>query len=195
MELTDAAPYNTVTWYMRDVTTVEAAHASSTFTEFNVRQEKGKPHFIRLHDSVVRGLERQLAAGKQQSGILLGSIDAGDNCTIAVEEFEPAAKPHQRIARRKVVGHYRSHSQSDFAPDAADRALFHRSFPKDAGLLLLVKPPKAEAGTAMFFLGQNGQLADDRATVEFPFNLRELGAEESPVAAAVPAVKAPPSLM
>jgi len=35
---------------------------------------------------------------------------------------------------------------------------------------------------AMFFLGENGQLAPDQATVEFPFNLRELGAEEAPAA-------------
>src|SRR5205807_2007304 len=58
-------------------------------------------------------------------------------------------------------------------------------------VLLLVRPPKTGAGTAMFLLGESGQLAMDHATVEFPFNLRELAAEASPagVVAPVPAAK------
>jgi TonB family protein len=41
----------------------------------------------------------------------------------------------------------------------------------------------------MFFLGKNGQLVAERATVEFPFNLRALGAEEAPaVGGSIPVV-------
>ena len=67
---------------------------NSTFTEFNVRQEHGKPHFVRLHDSVVKRLEAQL--GQHERGLLLGSIEPGEGCTIAVEEFEPAALIEER---------------------------------------------------------------------------------------------------
>jgi len=68
--------------------------------------------------------------------------------------------------------------------------LFQRCFSRDARVLLLVKVPKTDVGTAMFFLGEQGRLSIDRATVEFPFNLRELGAEESPAATAAPVVAA-----
>ncbi len=158
----------------------------AAFTEFNVRQEQGKPHFVRLHDDVVKRLEGRLEQGGY--GLLLGSIDPGEGCTISVEEFEPAVQIEERLktwraqpgSRRQVVGYYRSHSRSGFTLDTADRALFERCFPKEKRLLLLVKPPKAEVGTAMFFLGEAGQLLAERATVEFPFNLRELGAEDAP---------------
>ena len=50
---------------MAETTATETESKSapgSTFTEFNVRQDGGRPHFIRLHDRVVKSLERQLAA-------------------------------------------------------------------------------------------------------------------------------------
>ena len=185
---------------MNDVTAPEKP-STSTFTELNVRQEKGKPHFIRLYDSVVKRLERQLADNPGSTGLLLGSIEVNENCTIAVEQFEPTTKLEDLIRARKsantrrVVGYYRSYSRDSFALDPADRALFQRCFPKDSQLLLLVKPPKADVGTAMFFLGENGQLAAGRATVEFPFNLRELGAEEAPAASAPAAAKSAVELL
>jgi protein TonB len=170
--------------------------SKSAFTEFNVRQEQGKPHFVRLHDSVVKRLEGQLE--QHQCGLLLGSIEPGEGCTIAVEDFEPAVQIEERIktwraqagSGRQLVGYYHAHSRSGFALDAAERTLFERCFPKEQRLVLLVKPPTAEVGTAIFFLGEGGQLLADRATVEFPFNLRELGAEDAPepVATAKPII-------
>jgi TonB family protein len=179
---------------MRDVTAPEKP-SSNTFTELNVRQEKGKPHFIRLHDSVVKRLERHLADNPASTGLLLGSIDVGDTCTIAVEQFEPTTKLEDLIRARKsstpkVVGYYRAYTRENFTLEPADRSQFQRCFPKESRLALFVKPPKADVGTAMFFLGENGALAAERATVEFPFNLRELGAEEPP-AASGPAAAAP----
>jgi protein TonB len=185
---------------MKDTITPEAPSPStSTFTELNVRQEKGKPHYIRLHDSVVKRLERQLVEHPASTGLLLGSINEGsESCTIAVELFEPTAKVDELIRAResgslKVVGYYRSHPQDNFSLEPTDRLLFLRCFPKEARLVLLVKPPKADVGTAMFFLGENGLLVTDRATVEFPLNLRELGAEEAPAARVAAAVVAPPA--
>jgi hypothetical protein len=163
---------------MKDVIAPEKP-SIATFTELNVRQDKGKPHFIRLHDSVVKGLERRLTDNPSSQGILLGSIEDTESCTIAVEQFEPTTKVDDLVrARKSVVGYYRSHSRDGFALDAADRALFERCFPKGSRLALLVRPLTGDVGTAMFFLGQDGTLVADRATVEFPFNLHELGAED-----------------
>jgi TonB family protein len=181
--------------FMRDTIAPEAP-ASGTFTELNVRPEKGKPYFIRLHDSVVKRLEQHLDQNPASTGLLLGSIEASDSCTIAVELFEPTTRVEELIraskssSRPKVVGYYRSHPRDNFTLDAADRDLFARCFPEEPRLALLVRPPEEDIGTAMFFLGENGQLVTERATVEFPFNLRALGAEESPaVSVAVPVVE------
>src|SRR5439155_24304277 len=74
----------------------------------------------------------------------------------------------------------------------ADLALFRFCFPKNASLALLIKPPKTGLGTAMFFLGEDGRLAAQRATVEFPFNLAELGGTEpAPAADRITLAKAP----
>src|SRR5260221_87162 len=159
MEVAESLPYNT------DVTMPEVQNP--TFTEFNVRQDKGKPCFIRLHDSVVKSLERLLASGGGQPGILIGSIEAGANVTIAVEDFEPAPKVDERIrswtpragSRRQVVGCYWSHSRPEFSLDQTDRALFQRFFPKEGRLLLQVKPSKTDVAPAMCFLGENGTSA------------------------------------
>jgi protein TonB len=181
---------------MRDTITPEAS--SSTFTELNVRLEKRNPHYIRLHDSVVRRLERELVVNPASTGLLLGSINDGENCTITVELFEPTTKLDELMRAResggslRVVGYYRSHLRDNFTLDPTDRLLYLRCFPKEARLVLLVKPPKADVGTAMFFLGENGLLVTDRATVEFPFNLRELGAEEPPAASVAATAVAPP---
>jgi outer membrane biosynthesis protein TonB len=182
-------------YLMNDVIAPEAP-PKINFTELNVRQEQGKPHFVRLNDSVVKRLERQLidkppVMGSERFGLLLGSIQTGDQWTATVEDFEPAARLEELIgswkpgagSQQRIVGYYRSHRQADFAPDQSDRALYERCFPKGSRVALLVKPSAGGVGTAMFFVGENGQLGADRATVEFPFNLRELGAEEAPTPA------------
>src|SRR5881296_1848627 len=118
MEVVKSLPY-TDHVAMENATIPEVQ--SSTFTEFNVRQDKGKPCFIRLHDSVVGDLERLLVLGGDQPGILLGTIEAGATCTIAVEDSEPCANLEEHIrtwkpragSRQKVVGCYRCHSRSE----------------------------------------------------------------------------------
>jgi hypothetical protein len=176
------------------------APSSSTFTELNVRQEKGKPHYIRLHDSVVKRLERELVVNPTTMGLLLGStIDKGENFTIVVELFEPTTKIEDLVRTQifgsslQVVGCYRSHPQDIFTLEPTDRLLFLRCFPKESRLVLLMKPPKADVGTAMFFLGEKGLLVTERATVEFPFNLRALGAEDPPAPGVAAPVVAPPA--
>src|SRR5262245_36934266 len=129
---------------MKDALAPPEAPPKATFTEFNVRQETGKPHFIRLEDSVVKRLEKELnstppgAAAK--FGLLLGTADSGEQCTIAVEDFEPAAKLDEAIriwkpisgSRQKIVGYYRSHPRPNFGRDQAELTLFERHSPAES---------------------------------------------------------------
>jgi len=186
---------------MGDTLAPEATPAKTTFTEFNVRQDSGRPHFIRLCDDVVERLERDSAIKKGEAfGILLGTVELGEACTITVEDFEPAGVVEQHIrawtpqpgSAQKVVGYYRSHLRTGFTLDEADRALFERCFPKDPRVALLVKPPKPVPGTGTFFLGEDGWLNENRVTVEFPFDLRQLTAEE-PLAPQAPPPLTPKS--
>src|SRR5437899_9764510 len=99
------------------VSDLEAKPApSSTFTEFNVRQEQGVPHFVRLHDSVVKAMERRLADTSGEAlGILLGSVDSRESCTIEVEEFAPVINVGESIRARngqRIVGYYRARAES-----------------------------------------------------------------------------------
>src|SRR5262249_30964051 len=130
-------------------------------------------------------------------GLLLGSLETGDHCTISVDDFESTAKAERRIGEwkghLKPIGFFRSHLRPGFTLDATDRTLFARLFPAESRLLLLVHPPDKQGGTAMLFLGQGGQLEADRATVEFPFNLRDLGAEAGPAPQAPPKLIQPPT--
>jgi len=187
---------------MGDTLAPEAKTAATvTFTEFNVRQDTGKPHFIRLCDGVVERLERDSDIKKGEAfGILLGTVESDTNCTITVEAFEPAGVVEQHIRAwtpqpgsvQQVVGYYRSHLRSGFTLDEADRALFERCFPKEPRVALLVKPPKPVPGTGTFFLGEDGFLDEKRVTVEFPFDLGQLTAEQ-PVAVAAAPAPAPPA--
>ncbi len=127
---------------MKDTMTPDAPSPStSTFTELNVRQEKGKPHYIRLHDSVVKRLERQLVEHPASTGLLLGSINEGsESCTIAVELFEPTTKVDELIRAResggslKVVGYYRSHPQDNFSWNQRIGCCSCGVFPRKRGL-------------------------------------------------------------
>src|SRR5258708_2233246 len=180
---------------MAETTTMSEAQTSgSTFTEFNVRREHGTPHFIRLYDSVVDRLEQSAAIEKSEAfGILLGTVDCdATSCTVAVENFEPSEVVEDHAlawtpptgSRQIVVGYYRSHTAARFAMEEADRYLFERCFPKDARVALLVRTSKGMAGAGRIYLGENGQVEADRVTVEFPFSLKQLGAEP-PVAPAL----------
>ncbi len=162
--------------------------AKIEFTEFNVRQDRGLPHFIRLCDGVVKRLEQDSAVRKGEAfGVLIGTVECNENCTITVENFEAAGVVEQHIrawtppsgSGQVIVGYYRSLStKAGFELDEADRALFERCFPREARVALLMKPSRMGAGNATFFLGDEGKLDPEHVTVEFPFNLQQLTAEE-----------------
>jgi protein TonB len=153
---------------------------TATFTEFNVRQDSGPPHFIRLEDQVVRAIERELAApGAPLCGLLLGSISYVESRRIEVEQSRPAPSLEKGITEadpERLVGFYRTQPGAQLELAAQDFDLLRRCFPKGARLVLLLGGAGSGVRTAQFFLAENGRAAPDRCTVEFPFNLRALGA-------------------
>jgi hypothetical protein len=180
------------------------------FTELNVREDVGIPHFVRIHDnavkrfeSYVRGLTPTGAAAA--GGLLLGAIEVTDIWSVTVLDFTPVLCEHRRDGRSTfldcpaqcfknavrragqsgkknlgMVGYYRSHTGPEYGLEKADHDLFKKYFGLDVRVLLLVKPAPASITTGVFYLGLQGQLHAERSTVEFPVNLKELGAEEPP---------------
>jgi outer membrane biosynthesis protein TonB len=78
----------------------------SRFTEFNIRQDVGTPHFVRLHDNAtkrfeayVRSIVPTLASGSSAGGILLGTIQVTDQWSATVLDFTPVVCEHRRDGR------------------------------------------------------------------------------------------------
>lgn len=197
------------------------APVDSRFTELNVRHDVGIPHFVRIHDNAVKRFESYVrglttATAGAAGGILLGAIEVADQWSVTVLDFTPVLCEHRRDGRSTfmdcpaqcfknavrrasqsgkrnlgIVGYYRSHTRPEYALEKADHDLFKKYFAQDVRLLLLIKPAPASITTGVFYLGLDGQLHPDRSTVEFPVNLKELGAEEPPDVPEPPAAPIP----
>src|SRR5579872_754822 len=210
-----------LTSIMETLTAPPLTPVDTRFTELNVRHDVGTPHFVRIHDNAVKRFESYVrgltaATAGAAGGILLGAIEAADQWSVTVLDFTPVLCEHRRDGRSTfmdcpaqcfknavrragqsgkrnlgIVGYYRSHTRPEYALEKADHDLFKKYFAQDVRLLLLIKPAPASITTGVFYLGLDGQLHPDRSTVEFPVNLKELGAEESPEAPEVPVAPAP----
>ena len=206
---------------METLTAPPLTPVDTRFTELNVRHDVGIPHFVRIHDNAVKRFESYVrglttATAGAAGGILLGSIEIADQWSVTVLDFTPVLCEHRRDGRSTfmdcpaqcfknavrrasqsgkrnlgIVGYYRSHTRPEYALEKADHDLFKKYFAQDVRLLLLIKPAPASVTTGVFYLGLDGQLHPDRSTVEFPVNLKELGAEEPPDAPEIPAAPAP----
>src|SRR5215510_10304921 len=82
----------------------------SKFTEFNIREDVGKPHFVRLHDKATKRLESHVrsfgltpAGGSRAGGILLGTLEVADQCFINVLDFTPVLCEHRRDGRNSFL--------------------------------------------------------------------------------------------
>ncbi|MEO7652059.1 MAG: hypothetical protein ABIZ80_16470, partial [Bryobacteraceae bacterium] len=182
--------------------------SNATFTEFNVKQDTGVPHFVRLHDKVVEGLESRRQRPTDAGGVLFGTIDGDETCAITVQDFEAISCEHRRgnrapalecpsqclekgIRRLKIsgrknltaVGYYRPAQRGEFAIEKEDRDWNKKLFAQQDSLLLVTKPDDG-LDVGVFFLGVGGALVQDRMTVEFPISLQELCG--APAASAVP---------
>jgi hypothetical protein len=153
--------------------------------------------------AVMEGLKLVPRRGLEVGGLLVGRLETG---CIVVEEFEPVESEHERgpswvlsdkdkrtladtVARvnsaeddMHVVGLYRSHTRSGFAPAAEDSVLMKEHFDGGTGVFLLIKPDVAGESTARFAAGE-GLLATSEV---FPFR-------GAPAAAAVERAAVPDS--
>jgi hypothetical protein len=165
----------------------------SRFTEFNIRQDVS--HFVRLHDHATKRFESYVRSfgSTQAGGILLGTVDLGEQWSITVKDFTPVLCEHRQDGRssfvdcpaqcfknairranqsaknnKTIVGYYRSHTRPEFSLEKEDHDLAKRYFAQDARFLLLIKPSTAGFATGMFYLSMGGQLDPERSSVEFP---------------------------
>ncbi len=185
-----------------------SAASDATFTEFNIKQDSGVPHFVRLHDKATAGLEAQRQTMMAAGGVLFGTIEAGETCAITVQDFEPITCEHRSGVRapavdcssqcfekgiRRIktngrrdltaVGYYRPAQRGEFGLEREDREWIKKHFAQHDSLLLVLKPDD-RLDLGVFYLGVGGLLLQDRSTVEFPVSVQELCG--APAAAAVP---------
>jgi TonB family protein len=198
--------------HFMEIATAPPIALDSKFTEFNIREDVGIPHFVRLHDKATKRFERHVrgfgptpGGGSRAGGILLGTLEASDQCFIDVMDFTPVLCEHRRDGRasfldcpaqcfrnairranensrknHSIVGYYRSSDGPAFSLEKEDHDLLKKYFAQDFRSLLLIKPSPGGLATAVFYLGLEGQLHPDRSSVEFPLSLKELGGEEPP---------------
>ncbi len=168
------------------------------FTEFNIRDESGrwdesgKAPLIRVEDEFVGTLEQQLLAdvggsGDSAAGFLLGTEERG---ALRVTGFQPLAAAGLQSLRSVVnesnpasgpantVGLYRAVPQENHLISRDDLVQFRERFGSRRALFLQVRVLAGQAATGVFYFGENGSLQSDRRTVEWPVNLRALGAGE-----------------
>src|SRR5215471_98833 len=87
-------------------TTTPPTTLDTRFTEFNIRNDIGTPHFVRLHDNATRRFETYARAfapamshGSGVGGLLLGTIELADQWSITIQDFTPVFCEHRRGGR------------------------------------------------------------------------------------------------
>jgi hypothetical protein len=176
-----------------------------------------------LGRAAVEGFKAIRKRGLEVGGFLLGSFEKDvDFTAVWIRAFEPFESEHRNgpsyvlsenderklserielLLRRHgedgIVGFYRSHTRPDFRLTQHDAQLLSRYFPNSAQVFLLIKPTPNDAGTAGFFVRQNGEIRIDTANVEFPFAVRDLATGAFPTVEDAPqdptSTEAPPAL-
>jgi hypothetical protein len=179
---------------------------------YYVWEVEGQPVAIHLHLEVVdrlgpeimRGFGAVPKRGAEVGGVLLGTIEHGEQTIVRIEDFEPVACDYKRgpsyllteddgamfedaWARWQpegsepayAVGYYRSHTRDGLSLAPEDIDLLERYFPDPEHVALLVKPFATKVSTAGFFVRKDGTFPQATAQ-EFPLRRRELTGEEPP---------------
>jgi protein TonB len=171
---------------------MNSASTAANFTEFNVLEQLGCPHFVRLQDRVVKSLEAHLKASagpESEMGALTGSRMGGSTCVIEISGFRPLPVNQRSeagiqryltaIPKANLIGYFKTVPEGapDHAISEADREMARRFFRKETAVVLVLKR-SGDLYTGVFSLILEGEFHPGHLTVEFPLNLRELGAEE-----------------
>jgi len=160
---------------------------------------------LSLIDAFLSWLEESRAGGEEVGGILLGSVEEGDDAPVVrIESFEPVGIEHrrgptytltekekerlggeiasaERRTRMTAVGLVRSHIRRGMYLDIADAALFRRYFP-GAGVFLLLRGGPEPVGS---FFWEAGDLQKQAPYAQFPLNRGFLERSAAPVVTSV----------
>jgi hypothetical protein len=161
---------------------------------------------------VKRAFESVPAHSVEIGGLLLGTAGFASNPVIEVKNFEPflseyradhkfilseaderklekvlethASNPKDDL---KVVGFYRSHIGEGLGLGPHDVSLAQKYFNNPTQVFLLVKPADDGSSTAGFFFWDDRRIDSQFSYLEFPFETRQLTADNSTPIAAEPA--------
>ncbi|MCW5983369.1 MAG: hypothetical protein KIT09_35080 [Bryobacteraceae bacterium] len=145
-----------------------------------------------VRDQVLEGFHALPKRGAEVGGLLLGRVVTNDPLVVQVEDFEPIACEYrfgpsfvlsesdhvsleEILARRgadphlAVVGHYRSCTGRELAPDAADEKLLGRYFRDPRHLFLSIKPVAARRCVASVFALRDGRVRPENGAPQAPF--------------------------
>jgi hypothetical protein len=172
----------------------------------------GEPVVIHLHLGVIDRLSAEVMRGfgaipkrgAEVGGVLLGTIEQGEQTIVRVEDFEAVACDYRRgpsylfaaddgatfddacvrwqpdsSRPAYALGYFRSHTRDGLSLAPEDIGLMDHYFPSPSHIALLVKPFATKVSVASFFFRENG-LFPAAAPLEFPFRRRELSGEEAP---------------
>lgn len=172
----------------------------------------GKPVVVHLHlgvidrllGEVMRGFGAVPKRGAEVGGVLLGTIEQGEQTIVRVEDFEAVACDYKRgpsylfteddgaafddachrwqpdsSRPSYAVGYFRSHTRDGLSLGTEDLELMEHYFPSPSHIALMVKPFVTKVSVASFFVREDG-LFPSTAPLEFPFRRRELTGEEAP---------------
>ena len=158
----------------------------------------------RLGPEVMRGFGALRKRGAEVGGVLIGSIERGEQAIVRIDDFRPVECDYRRgptyiltdedgarfedvWARWQpdgsenpyAVGYYRSNTRESLAMGPADTELMDLYFLAEEHVALLVQPFATKASLAGFFVREAGKFPAE-TPLAFPFRRRELTGEEAP---------------
>jgi hypothetical protein len=172
----------------------------------------GKGLAVHLHLGVVNSLLAEVMRGfgavpkrgAEVGGVLIGSMEQGEQTIVRVDDFEAvecgytrgpsylftedekanfaeACRRWQPEAGRPgyAVGYFRSHTRDGLSLSPEDLELLDRHFAGPSQIALLVRPLITKASLAGFFFREDG-VFQETTPLEFPFRHRDLTGEQAP---------------
>ena len=188
------------------------ASSAQPLSGYYVWEVAGKPVVVhvrlevvdRMLADVMRGFGAVPKRGAEVGGVLIGTIERGEQTVVRIDDFEAVECQYKRgpsylfvdddraafedVARRwqqqdsrpvYAVGFYRSHTREGMALSIEDIELMDECFPSPAHVALLIRPYATKVSSAGFFFREHGGFQGE-TPLEFPFRRRELTGEEAP---------------
>jgi hypothetical protein len=157
----------------------------------------------RLLAEVMRGFGAVPRRGAEVGGILVGSIERGEQTVVRVEDYEAVPCSYKRGPSYLLtpedaelfrnawerwhpdsshssygVGMFRSHTRDGLSLSLEDIQLLDEYFGGPSAIALLIKPFATKASPAGFFFRENG-VFQEQTPLEFPFRRWDLLTQET----------------